>query len=106
MTSIRMSLLVVWVFAAWIAGYAQDRPTAVQQNTIYAGADGKFEADPDTAVLQLSISAQEPELKAAYTRAQNSVEQARQALRTNGVDPKQVEVSSFQTMPMYDWKNP
>ena len=27
-------------------------------------------------------------------------------LKANGVDPKQVEIGSFQTMPMYDWKNP
>ncbi len=49
---------------------AQDRPTVTAQpNTIFVGADGKFEANPDTALIQFDISAQEENSRAAYDRA-------------------------------------
>jgi uncharacterized protein YggE len=86
--------------------FAQDSQRSVIPDTIYVGADGKFEADPDTAVIQFNIGAQETELKDAYARAQRAAEQIRQALRSNGIDPKQAEISSFQVSPVYDWKNP
>ncbi len=38
---------------------AQERPAIrAQPNTVYVGADGKFEAVPDTALVQFNISAQ------------------------------------------------
>ena len=46
---------------------AQERPAiTAQPNTVYVGADGKFEAAPDNALVQFNISAQEESSKAAY----------------------------------------
>jgi uncharacterized protein YggE len=55
---------VVTLLAAFIVSgalvQAQDRPTiTAQPNAIFVGADGKFEANPDTALIQFDISAQE-----------------------------------------------
>ena len=75
-------------------------------NTILVGADGKYEAEPDTALMQFSISAQEDNLQAANTRASKAAEQVRQLLRTNGLDPKQAQVGMFSVNPVYDYKNP
>ena len=37
---------------------AQEHPAvAAQPNSVFVGADGKFEANPDTALLQFTISA-------------------------------------------------
>jgi len=39
------------------AAVAQDHPAVTAQaNTVYVGADGKFEAVPDTALLQMNVS--------------------------------------------------
>ena len=84
----------------------QEMPRTFEPNTIYVGADGKFEADPDTAVISFNIGAQEPVLKDAYARAQKAAEQIRQTLTANGIDPKEAQISSFQVSPVYDWKNP
>ena len=43
---------------------------AAQANTVFVGADGKFEANPDTALVQFNISVQEETSRAAYDRAQ------------------------------------
>jgi len=86
---------------------AQDRPTiAAQQNTVFAGADGKFDAQPDTALIQFNISAQEETSRAAYDRASKAAEQVRQILRSNGIDPKTAEVGFFSLEPVYDYKTP
>src|SRR5271169_3763962 len=84
----------------------QDRTSSPTPNTVWVGADGKFEAEPDTALMQFSISAQEDNLQAANTRATKAAEQVRQLLRNNGLDPKQAQVGMFSVQPVYDYKNP
>ena len=90
-----MKTSILWLIAVLLAGTlvsAQDRPTiAAQPNTIFVGADGKFEANPDTALLQFHISAQE-ETSRPYDRASKAAEQVRQILRANGIEPKAAEI--------------
>ena len=75
---------------------AQDRPAiAAQPNAVFVGADGKFEANPDTAQMQFNISAQEATSREAYDHASKAAEQVRQILRSNGVEPKSAEISYF-----------
>jgi uncharacterized protein len=84
----------------------QDRASVPTLNTVWVGADGKYEAEPDTAVMEFGISAQEDNLQAAYARATKAAEQVRQLLRNNGLDPKQAQVGMFSVQPVYDYKNP
>jgi uncharacterized protein YggE len=85
---------------------AQDRAAAPVSNTVWVGADGKFESDPDTALVQFNISAQEEKLQDANDRASRAAEQVRQLLRSNGIDPKLAQVGRFSVQPVYDYKNP
>ena len=86
---------------------AQDRPAiTAQPNTVFVGAEGKFESAPDTALVQFNISAQEATSKAAYDRASRNADQIREILRSNGIDPKTAEIGFFSIQPVYDWKNP
>jgi uncharacterized protein len=95
--------LLVFVLAA--SAFAQEHPAvSAQPNTVYVGADGKFEANPDTAVVQFNISAQEDNSRAAYDRASRQAEQLRQILRTNGIDPKSAEIGYFSIQPIYDYR--
>src|SRR5271157_355263 len=100
--------LLAFVFAIVIPSnlHGQERTSAPTPNTVWVGADGKYEAEPDTAVMQFSISAQEDNLQAANARASKAAEQVRQLLRTNGLDPKQAQVGMFSVQPVYDYKNP
>src|SRR5215468_7225257 len=102
----RLALFVCFLVSA-LAVTAQDKPTVTaQQNTVFAGADGKFDADPDTAVIQFNISVQEETSRAAYDRASKSAEQVRQILRSNGIEPKAAEIGFFSLEPVYDYKTP
>lgn len=96
---------LLFVLLLMSVAFAQERPTIqAQPNTIYVGGDGKFEASPDTALVQFSISAQEDNSRAAYDRASKQAEQVREILRSNGIDPKAAEISSFSLQPIYDYK--
>lgn len=78
----------------------------VQLNTVYAGADGKFEAAPDTAVLRLDIAAQQDTSRAAYDKAAVAVERVRQVFKNNAIDVKTAQFGFYQMQPVYDWKDP
>jgi len=103
----RYCLLVLLVLSLCFAGFAQEHPTAtVQPNTLYVGADGKYEAEPDTALIQFNIAAQEQNSKDAYDRASRAAEQVRQLLKADGIDPKSAQLSSFEFQPVYDYRDP
>lgn len=90
-----------------LAAAAQEHPAVTAQpNTIYVGADGKYESAPDTALVQFNISAQEETAKAAYDRASRAAEQVRAILRGNGIPPKAAEIGFFSVEPVYDYRNP
>src|SRR5437868_7088405 len=96
---------ILFVILAGALALAQDRPTVTAQpNTVFVGADGKFEANPDTAQMQFNISAQEATSREAYDHASKAAEQVRQILRSNGVEPKSAEISYFSLQPVYDYK--
>ncbi|MFZ0913333.1 MAG: SIMPL domain-containing protein [Candidatus Korobacteraceae bacterium] len=85
---------------------AQDRSSAAPiPNTVWVGADGKYEAEPDTVLVQFSISAQEEKLQDANQKASRAADHVRQLLRSNGLDPKDAQVGQFSVQPVYDYKN-
>jgi uncharacterized protein YggE len=96
-------LLFVLLFS--LVAIAQDRPV-LPANSISAGADGKFEAAPDTAVIDFNISVQEESSRSAYDKASQQAEQIRGILSSNGIEPKTAQISSFSLQPVYDYKTP
>lgn len=84
---------------------AQEHPAvSALPNTIYVSAEGKFEAAPDTALIQFNVSVQEETAQKAYDQASKDVEQVRQALRANGIEPKAATIGFFSVQPAYEWK--
>jgi uncharacterized protein YggE len=106
MKSAHLSLVpLLFLFSVAIAVLAQDRPTvSAQTNTVYVGAEGKFESAPDTALIQFNVSAQDDTSQAAFSRASKNVEQVRQVLRANGIEPKAANIGFLSVQPVYEWK--
>jgi uncharacterized protein YggE len=100
----RKTFLLIAILLCSSLVLAQAPTIAAAANTLYTGADGKFEAAPDTALVQFNISAQADNAKAAYDAASKQSEQVRQILRDNGIDPKTAQIGSYSIDPMYDWK--
>jgi hypothetical protein len=100
-------LSVLLLLLAIGPSFAQDHPSiTAQPNSVYVGADGKYEAAPDTALLQFNIAVQADTSQAAYEHAAKDTEQVRQVLRSNGIDPKTSNLGFLSVQPMYDYKNP
>jgi uncharacterized protein len=105
--SIKTVLLSLALLLSIEMAAGQEHPSvAAQANSVFVGAEGKFEANPDTALLQFNISAQEDSSRAAYDRASKAAEQIRQTLRSNGVEIKAAEIGYYSLQPVYDYKNP
>ncbi len=103
----RRYCLLILLVSSCMAAFAQQQPApTVEQNTLYVGADGKYEADPDTALVQFNIAAQETNSKDAYDHASRAAEQVRQLLKSDGIDPKSAQLSSFEFQPVYDYRDP
>src|ERR1700676_1110497 len=99
-----ITLLAVLVLVGGLA-VGQEHPTlTAQPNTVVVGTDGKFEANPDTALVQFNISAQENDSRAAYERASKQAEQVRQILRSNGIEPTAAQLGYFSIEPVYDYR--
>jgi uncharacterized protein len=93
------------ILLAATAVFAQDHQAVPSQaNTVFVSADGKFEAAPDTAQIQMNVSVQDESPQAAYQRASKNVEQVREVLRANGLDPKAATIGFFSVQPVYEWK--
>jgi uncharacterized protein YggE len=96
-------LLALFLLATTVL--AQDRPAvSAQANTVYVGAEGKFESAPDTAQIQFNIFAQNDTSQAAYQGASKNVEQVRQVLRANGIDPKAANIGFLSVQPVYEYR--
>lgn len=103
----RRTFVVLALLSLGLAAWAQERPVpAAPLHSVYVGADGKFEADPDTAVITFGLMPRDETARGAYDKAARAAEQVRQVLRANGIDPKSAEMGFFSVQPMYDWKNP
>ena len=99
-----LALLLILFLGATIAR-TQDRPAvSAQPNTVYVGAEGKFESAPDTAQIQFNVSVQDETSQAAFQRASKNVEQVRQVLRANGIEPKAATIGFLSVQPVYEWR--
>jgi uncharacterized protein len=103
MRSTRIFLLCFIAIAT--AVFAQEHPAVTAQpNTLYVGADGKYEAAPDTAVIQFNISVEDATSAKAFEGASRDVETVRQVLGNNGIEPKAATVGFMSVQPVYEWK--
>lgn len=101
----KFSILLSVFLSLSLAAFAQEHPAVTAQpNSVYVGADGKFEAVPDTAQIQMAVAVQDDSPQSAYQRASKDVDQVRQILRANGLDTKLATIGFFSVQPMYEWK--
>jgi uncharacterized protein YggE len=97
---------VIAVLSGLSVAQVSTTPAAIQLNTIYAGADGKFESAPDTAVVRMDVASQQDTSRAAYDKAAVAVDRVRQILKNSGIDVKAAQFSLYQMQPVVDWKDP
>ena len=98
-----VTLLALCILAT--TSLAQDHPAVTAlPNSVYVGADGKFESAPDTAVIRFNISIQDDTSQKAYDHASKDAEQVRHVLRDNAIEPKAANIGFLSVQPVYEWK--
>lgn len=101
----RFACIFVSLLVLSTVAISQEHPAVTAQvNTVFVGADGKFEATPDTAQIQFSVSVQDETSQAAYQRAAKNVEEVRKVLHANGIDPKAAMIGFFSVQPVYEYR--
>jgi uncharacterized protein YggE len=103
-----MNTILVFFSALVVLGgmsIAQTPTLQAMPNTVFVGADGKFETAPDTAVIQFNVSTRADSAKEAYDLASKQAEATRQVLRANGIDPKTAEIGFFSVNPQYNYND-
>jgi uncharacterized protein YggE len=88
-----------------LTAMAQEAAPAADQNTVTVSAQGKFEAAPDTAVVNWDITGENASLKTAYAQAQAQAGQVRALLTRQGFTPQQAHWTSYQVQPQWDAKS-
>ena len=97
-------LLFCWFLVPAQKAWSQSLPVAHPADTVEISVQGRYQADPDTAVIAIDVRGQDRDLKKAYAAAQQQSEQVRKLLRDQGVSPEQAQLGSYQVQPNIDWK--
>ena len=71
-------------------------------NTLIVQAEGKYETDPEVAVLTFDVSAQEKDLKAAYGKATQAIRTVTDVAGRNGLGNDAIETGVLTVTPFYD----
>ncbi len=91
---------ILWIAPLLLlAAAALAQQTPVSADTLWAGGDGKFESAPDTALVQFSISVQQPELRPLTPRRRSQRRRSGRPCTTNGINPRDAEIGSFSMTP-------
>jgi uncharacterized protein YggE len=84
-----------------LATKAQSPEVKFIADTLVVQAEGSFEADPDLATLTFDISSQDKELKAAYDKASQSMQNIIALAEKNGLKKEDISSGALTVTPYY-----
>ena len=86
--------------------WAQEMATPPIANTVLIGAEGQYEAEPDTVMVQFNISAQDEKLQEANQKCQPLPPgKCGNYFRSNeALIPRTPRIGRFSVQPVYDYK--
>ena len=85
-----------------VVTYAHEYENNVQDQINVLGV-GEIEVEPDMAVLNIGINAQEPSLLQAKNKADSKYRQVLAQLEKADIDKKYVKATRLSAQPMYEW---
>lgn len=97
----RIVLGISCVLLFSLATKAQNPEVKFIADTLAVQADGTFEADPDLATLTFDISSQDKELKAAYDKASQAMQNIVALAEKNGLKKDDISSGALTVTPYY-----
>jgi uncharacterized protein len=97
----RIVFVIPWLFLLVLTTKAQNPEVKFIADTLVVQAEGSFEADPDLATLTFDISSQDKELKAAYDKASQSMQNIIALAEKNGLKKEDISSGALTVTPYY-----
>lgn len=94
--------IVLFVLLAPLLAIAQQPEVKFIADTLVVQAEGKYESDPDLAIMTFDISSQEKELKEAYTKASQSMRTVVGVAERNGLGKDAIQTGVLTITPFYE----
>ena len=98
-TKVAVAALLLLSCGAW----AQQSPEVkFIADTLVVQAEGRYETNPDLATMSFKVSAQEKELKQAYSKASQAMQNIVGVAQRNGLSPDAIETGVLTVTPFYE----
>ena len=90
---------------AHYGGFGAQRGTSINERpAIWVSGEGKVTIDPELAVLDLGVEVTMESVASARDEAATSMEAVMSALKSNGVEEKDIQTRNFDIRPRYEWQ--
>jgi uncharacterized protein YggE len=87
--------IVLFVLLAPLLAIAQQPEVKFIADTLVVQAEGKYETDPDLAIMTFDVSSQEKELKEAYAKASQSMRTIVEVAARNGLGKDAIQTGEL-----------
>ena len=90
---------------AHYGGFGAQRGTSINERpAIWVSGQGKVAIEPELAVLDLGVEVTMETVASARDEAATSMEAVMSALKSNGVEEKDIQTRNFDIRPRYEWQ--
>ena len=93
----------VFTFAKWGPSIPISSIVSQKQDFFTVTGEGKVTVVPDTAVVDLGITVNQPTVKAAQNEANSVINAITQSIKDLGVAAKDIKTSNYSVYPQYDY---
>lgn len=98
-----LSLCVLFLVSCFSAARAQQNQNVkFVTDTLIVEAEGTYETDPDVAILTFDVTAEDKELKSAYAKASQSMNNIVGVAQRNGLAKEAIQTGVLTITPYYD----
>src|ERR1051326_3213140 len=94
--------IILFVLLAPMLAIAQQPEIKFIADTLVVQAEGKYESDPDLAIMAFDVASQEKELKDAYAKASQSMRTIVGVAERNGLGKDAIQTGVLTVTPFYE----
>jgi uncharacterized protein YggE len=99
----RLRFLLFLLFSLPAGLFAQQNPDVkISADTLIVQVEGRYESDPDLAILTFDVGTQEKELRAAYAKASESMNHIVDVAGKNSLPKDAIKTGALTVVPVYE----
>lgn len=107
---VKLAATVILVLAAVFAygkfgpGIPVSSVVSQKQDFLTVSGEGKVSVVPDTAIVDLGITSNQPSVESAQNQANTVINQITTKVKELGIDAKDIKTSNYSVFPQYDYR--